>query len=456
MDKDNKADGAGDYMDRGGAVAVGAVVIGLLVIAGALVLATGPTGEVRICGYVMVVLGLITAIMYGSAEQAAANRARVVRDLTDELEKAQEDGQTYLSEWNLERAAWDQERAAAEASLTRAQDSVVNHRNERDAARQQRNEIAAERDRLRIERDRADALVVRLSDGMRLLNEAALRAQAEAADLVTIAGAIRRRPEEEVKLRELLDFGWAVIANVGNGDWTTENAGWQASAERFSAMYHELTGNPDARPDLPGEVDEDEGADDEDGPPTIESLAARMDTIEADLFGDDVPGLAGRVTALEKRDGGARHLRELAEGLNRPELSHLDPVEIIVDDFKQLKGAVENLRKAARGTDNNMGRAETFLRTRLAVLVGQVRKLATEVEFLFNLRKADGVAPGRRLGPVPLTDDHYDDTIQAHLAALGAVDPSALGPCPTNWPPGECGPCPCPPGCCVARKGAAG
>ena len=49
-------------------------------------------------------------------------------------------------------------------------------------------------------------------------------------DLIAELTAARAEIE---RLRESLDWAWAVIANAGGGDWTRETRDWQAAAIRW-------------------------------------------------------------------------------------------------------------------------------------------------------------------------------------------------------------------------------
>lgn len=50
-----------------------------------------------------------------------------------------------------------------------------------------------------------------------------------------------------------LEMAWGVIANVGNGDWTTQSRDWQTAAEAFRDDYHK----PAARLEPPQAAAED-------------------------------------------------------------------------------------------------------------------------------------------------------------------------------------------------------
>jgi len=50
----------------------------------------------------------------------------------------------------------------------------------------------------------------------------------------TIAMAIIRPVEEEnKKLRDALDYAWAIIANASGGNWEKESSDWQTAAAKF-------------------------------------------------------------------------------------------------------------------------------------------------------------------------------------------------------------------------------
>lgn len=41
-------------------------------------------------------------------------------------------------------------------------------------------------------------------------------------------------------MRHVAEFGWTVIANASNGDWTKETVEWRDAAARFRAMWHNV------------------------------------------------------------------------------------------------------------------------------------------------------------------------------------------------------------------------
>jgi hypothetical protein len=51
---------------------------------------------------------------------------------------------------------------------------------------------------------------------------------------------------DEKLLEDALEYGWIVISNVSEGDWTKQSVEWQEAAARFRSYYHSSLDRRDA------------------------------------------------------------------------------------------------------------------------------------------------------------------------------------------------------------------
>jgi DNA repair exonuclease SbcCD ATPase subunit len=157
---------------------------------------------------------------------------------------------------------WRERALAAEAERDEAQNALAERHNTVARLMQSNRSLMQHRAIIQGVIERAETAEARLDKALSALREAPMparesiirdekwdehygewwHARASDAAIAEIEGEADTARNEASEWADLCNYGWTIICNVSEGDWTKQSTEWHQAAGRFRDQYHGLLG----------------------------------------------------------------------------------------------------------------------------------------------------------------------------------------------------------------------